>query len=51
MAALTVNERAIHLNPVTANVQDYKQLKPEHELRVKHTQHHDQAGSGASVEG
>ena len=50
MAGLTVNERAVHLNPMAADVQNYNQLEPEHVLRVEDTQHHDQTGSGTSVE-
>ena len=41
MAGLSVNERAVHLNPVTTDVENDKQLEPEHVLRVEDTQHHD----------
>lgn len=49
MAGLTVNERAVHLNPMTTDVQDYKQLEPEHVLRVKDTQHHDKTHGSTSA--
>ena len=47
MAGLTVNERAVHLNPMTGNVQSNDELEPEHVFRVEDTQHHDQTGCGA----
>ena len=34
MAGLTVNERAVHLNPMATDVKNYKQLEPEHVLRI-----------------
>ena len=50
MAGITMNERAVHLNPMTADVQSYNQLEPEHVLRVEDTENHDQTGSGTSME-
>lgn len=48
MAGLSVDQRAVHLNPVAGNIKSNDKLEPEHQARVEETQRHDQTGGGTS---
>lgn len=41
VTCFTVNQRAVHLNPVATNVQSNNQLEPKHTLGVEQTECHD----------
>ena len=49
MAGVSVDKRAVHLDPVAGDVEGNDELKPEHELGVEQAKCHDQAGGGTSV--